>query len=784
MIERIRIPGLSRLGLDGPAHTAPLAILLILESGLIRGIMLNRAGSLLSVFDVVRALRSDALLALAAYLLFSALISASRGAFRIFSIVAYDVLIIVWLAALLVHAGLFSYFGTGLSKTYVEHWLQNFGPTTALLLNEIRGANVVWLLLQTAAIVACLTVPRMKRAKLRASGADGHQTRSMVGSSLAVLIALEMYSFVPSLADVHPAITVSPLRILLASEKRPLAVTTSVPDEFAIDGPLELERDPARPPLNVILVIFESLGWKSIDIFSQGLETTPFMKDLAEKGTLVPRVYTVLPHTSKALVSLLGGIYPYLEPEVKEAIPGMLPERGLAHILKKQGYRTAFFQTGNNYENRSQLVANLGYEVFKGLSDMPGEGFSVANYFGKEDRMMFQPCLDWIDSVRRVPFLLTVLTLSTHHDYNVPPSFAKRDHGLRDPMHEKYLNAVRYTDDFIRDFFHAVESRGLLENTLFIVLGDHGEAFEEHRGVRGHNMTLYEEGLRTVAVLYAPGHVRSGTIVEGYRSILDVTPTVCDILGLNIKRGHFTGLSFLTPAPENRKLYFSAWSRGYGLAERQGATKSIFWGIPDKTEVFENESDPDDKVDVARKTPEARRELQAAEDEAKRWADSICSQYLQREAAVSRGGIDAGAAPLANPVQAKWENAVTLTGYDMTPRERPPATSLWIKIAFQMDHLPKGPLEFYGRVTHANGASETRALAGFEVLGFDKLKPGARVTRDMFLPIPAGWPPGEALVEVGFRDKRSGRFLPAFTQAGQAGTIEWVSLGKITIILP
>jgi lipoteichoic acid synthase len=71
---------------------------------------------------------------------------------------------------------------------------------------------------------------------------------------------------------------------------------------------------------------------------------TPFLDEFFQESIVYDQVYTTVSHTSKALVGILCGMYPILRMEPYESGPNQLPLVCLPHILKPQGYRTAFMR--------------------------------------------------------------------------------------------------------------------------------------------------------------------------------------------------------------------------------------------------------------------------------------------------------------------------------------------------------------------------------------------------------------------------------------------------------
>lgn len=399
-------------------------------------------------------------------------------------------------------------------------------------------------------------------------------------------------------AELRSGLRAGPLLPLLLS----LPLTLVLSSSLACQGPCEsattavddggdedIFDTPADERLNVVIVVFESLRARSATPYAPSLETTPFLDSLAQEGVLVDTAYTVLPHTSKALVSIFCGLYPEVVKAVNEAEPGVLPRACLAQSLSEGGYGTLFIQPARpSFENRASMVESLGFEEFLGPDDLPHEGFDESSYFGYEDDIMLAPALEWVDRQGDDPFFLAVLTLTPHHDYGVPLGFPSTPY-VTDPTLNNYLNTLAYTDRFIGKLHAGLEDRGLLENTLFVVTGDHGEGFGEH-GRTQHDNVIWEEGLRVPIVLSGPGVGPPGTVVDGLRQTIDIVPTVASLLGLQLG-GDLPGLDLFGSVGHDR-LFASCWANDLCMAMIEGDRKAIYHYEERSPEVFDLSEDP------------------------------------------------------------------------------------------------------------------------------------------------------------------------------------------------
>jgi lipoteichoic acid synthase len=301
-----------------------------------------------------------------------------------------------------------------------------------------------------------------------------------------------------------------------------------------------------------------------------------------------------------------------------------VPGACLPGLLRPLGYASAFFTTATlEFEQKGELLAAMGYDEVHGAEGLDGRAFEKVNYFGYEERATLAPLLAWIERQQRAerPFLATTLTLSPHHPYAVPRGHARRSVSRQHRAVDRYLDSLGYVDGFVADLVAGLEARGLMESTVLVLVGDHGEAFGEH-GLHFHSAVMWDEGLHVAGMLLAPG-LEPGR-VRGARSQLDLLPTIADVLGLSIAGGSLPGSSLLAPAPE-RTLYHASWIENQSMALRRGARKYVYHYRRAPLEAYDTARDPLERTDLAGQM--TREETAAVELELLRWRGRVNRHY-------------------------------------------------------------------------------------------------------------------------------------------------------------
>jgi phosphoglycerol transferase MdoB-like AlkP superfamily enzyme len=354
---------------------------------------------------------------------------------------------------------------------------------------------------------------------------------------------------------------------------------------------LKIERSPAAQAINhnVVIVILEGVQYRCTSLSGAADNATPHLRLLAEQGIEFANTRSSLTHTTKALFALFTGRYPSVSHDIVEAVPAAEPYASLATILKQElGFQTAFFQSAKGtFEARPGLVHNLGFDKFWARENLNDPNAHIG-YLGADEFAMLKPITEWIRTVKG-PFLLTVLCSVTHDPYQVPEWFAAP---AREPV-ERYRQAVAYTDTFIAALDEKLAELGVAENTIFCVVGDHGEAFGEH-GQMGHERIAFDEVLKVPFVLRAPSLAEPGARVTRSVSSIDMTPTLLALLGFDIAAPNFDGSDALSDIRKDRAVYFSGWLLQSPTGLVRDTRKFVYNPSDGTTFVYDLSSDPDE----------------------------------------------------------------------------------------------------------------------------------------------------------------------------------------------
>jgi len=339
---------------------------------------------------------------------------------------------------------------------------------------------------------------------------------------------------------------------------------------------------------NIVMVSLESTAAQYLPMYGGDPRVAPRLAALADRAVVFENAYAAYPESIKGLFSILCSTFPSFDSST--ASYASLPCASLPELLAGAGYHTALFHSGRfAYLGMNAIVRNRGFRTLEDAGDIGGNRRSS---FGVDEPSAVARMLDWIDALPRGGrFFLTYLPIAGHHPYETP---------ARGPFHDstdldRYRNAIHYGDASLGQLIDGIRQRGLGGETVWVVFGDHGEAFGQHAGNFGHTFYLYEENVHVPLVIAVPGlprQVRARKII----SLVDVAPTILDLAGLTAPP-LYQGRSGLDPSPR-LALFFADYSLGL-LGLRDQRWKFIYEIDSGREELFDLERDPAERSNLS-----------------------------------------------------------------------------------------------------------------------------------------------------------------------------------------
>jgi hypothetical protein len=343
---------------------------------------------------------------------------------------------------------------------------------------------------------------------------------------------------------------------------------------------------------NVVMVILESTGAQYLHGYGAQDDPTPTLTTLARDAVQFESAYAVYPESVKGLFAVLCSRAPAFDVSVHAHAAA--PCSPLPRTLGASGYRTALFHSGRfGYLGMDALIARQGFDV---MADAGAIGGNVESSFGVDEPATVARMLSWIDGLDRTrPFFLLYMPVAGHHPYATPEPGPFADPGDLGA----YKNALHLGDRSLRVLLDGLRTRGIDRQTLFVLFGDHGEAFGQHDGNFGHTLFAYEENVRVPLVMSMPG-VTTPVRARQIASVLDIGPTVLDLVDVQRPRDYQGGS--LLSGPSRMALFYTDYALGW-VGLRDGCWKFLHEVDGNRAKLFDVCADPGETRDRAAEHP-------------------------------------------------------------------------------------------------------------------------------------------------------------------------------------
>lgn len=400
--------------------------------------------------------------------------------------------------------------------------------------------------------------------------------------------------------------------------------------------------------LNLILVSFDGLQAKHLNAYGYSLKTTPNLDEFLNQSTLFTNAVSPASWTVPTHMSVFTSMYPSEHKVVNKFVDfDLKTQKGvisnlkklspyaltLAEILKSNGYVTGGF-TGDAGVG-PQFGFSQGFDTY----------FETETFGGLEGS---EPkAIEWLSQNKEKPFFLFLHGYDVHGQHEPKDGFDYRY--VTQPYTGKYTGSkieqgklreealankvlklsetdmafwraiydekINRVDGEFKKFMDSIKEMGIMDNTVIMVMSDHGTEFFEHKTI-DHGATLYGELVDVLFAIHKPGQ-KQGKRIDQLVSTLDVLPTALELLGIkNPVPDQVKGIS-LVPSLTGQNVAHNAFSEtDYRLYTFKRSLQTVDgWKFVlslenEKKELYDLKSDPTEQKNLISENPQKGYEIE------------------------------------------------------------------------------------------------------------------------------------------------------------------------------
>ncbi len=342
-----------------------------------------------------------------------------------------------------------------------------------------------------------------------------------------------------------------------------------------------LKRTPQRPAddskpaaagsalnMNVVVIFQESTYNSYLSLFSGTNDTEPLLSAYKDRMELFPNFYSSFQGSINARFATFTGLYPVGDFNVFTS--HHVPVRSLFEILHDNGYSSSMFYSSYfDYTGFRDFLRGRNIDEMYDADTMPGDRTNMVSWGLREDETL-NAINEQIKkyAANGQKFCLTYVPAAPHNPFDgVPPQFKKNLISAYGDFEPSYLNDLYFMDWVVTSIVDQLKDSGLLDKTLVVITGDHGEMLGQNHGPVGHGWAFAPDLGNVPLIILNPN--RPGYHVnDTLGSQVDMLPTLLDLLGIPLPPGQlYQGTSlYSADADPKRTIYLSSFLQ-YGIFE-------------------------------------------------------------------------------------------------------------------------------------------------------------------------------------------------------------------------
>ncbi len=281
----------------------------------------------------------------------------------------------------------------------------------------------------------------------------------------------------------------------------------------------------AKPALNVVLITIDTLRADHLGCYGYKQIKTPNIDGLAADGARFERAFAVVPVTLPSHSSMLTGTYPMLSGMHDFSGNKLSPlQPTLASVLKQAGYQTGAVIGAAVLDSRFGL--NQGFDFYYDHFDFSRLDEANLDEMERPGNVVADVALDWLAKNSQKKFFLWMHLYDPHFPYH-PPEPYSHEYGT-----QPYNGEIAFADEQVGRLLRFLKEKGIYQNTVIVLCGDHGESLGEH-GEKTHGFFIYNATMHVPLIIRLPEKAVAPVVADPV-SLVDLMPTVLGAVGLEV----------------------------------------------------------------------------------------------------------------------------------------------------------------------------------------------------------------------------------------------------------
>jgi len=354
------------------------------------------------------------------------------------------------------------------------------------------------------------------------------------------------------------------------------------------------------PTPNVLLIVPDALRADHLGCYGYERPTSPFIDDFAKESIVFKHAFSNAPWTKPSMGTVFTSLYPNEHGAYMWNDSLLNSCLTLAEVLKNKNYNTFAVQTNPIIDRKFNF--NQGFARF--IEKIYVKANSVTDKFN-----------DWLKNNKNKPFFAYLHYMDTHLPYNAPDKFTK----IFEPEHlnsyisgefysyemrilnemgfskidkkhiiNLYDSEIRYFDFNFQKIINNLKKFKLYDETLIILVSDHGEEFWEHKGIL-HAHSLYNEVIH-VPLIIKPPHNKTQKQITSHVQLLNLYPTILNIADIKIPNIELRGNNLAQAFKENKEVHEEIFIEGILLGSEKKSIIKNDWKLIKNTGIKKEEA--------------------------------------------------------------------------------------------------------------------------------------------------------------------------------------------------